>query len=447
MKYFFYIIYLFILFIFLCSCQKNDVLYRHNDGLRDYAAGNLLYHQASYVEALDFYKRAKDCFASSGDTLNLLWVDVSIADIFTELAEWSIADSLYNCVLSKPFTDDSIKARALLGLAHLKIEQPEVDPEGSIKCFNKAINEHHAKPDNNDFYLHGYAHALLGNPQYGLELINQSQITDTSTLASAYYNKYRVYTLLNYPDSAQQYYMYYSVALTENNALSTIQQQQKYYDARALLLKQKREISYRNFTIVFLLVMGIVGVLSWQNKKKKEEIARKAGDLLSLAEELKKASFELEAQRGLNSRMLSKKEDLLEKVQQRFTDLFQAQFKVLERLYIAFNTPDAVRQDAVFGEAAQILKIIREDNKKQHLFEEYLNGELDGIMHKFRYDFPDLKESDYKLFSYIITGFSARTIASLTGFTTGSVYTKKNVLKSQIVKSDSPNKNLYYRYL
>ena len=241
--------------------------------------------------------------------------------------------------------------------------------------------------------------------------------------------------------------MYYSVALTENNALSTIQQQQKYYDARALLLKQKREISYRNFTIVFLLVMGIVGVLSWQNKKKKEEIARKAGDLLSLAEELKKASFELEAQRGLNSRMLSKKEDLLEKVQQRFTDLFQAQFKVLERLYIAFNTPDAVRQDAVFGEAAQILKIIREDNKKQHLFEEYLKGELDGMMHKFRYDFPDLKESDYKLFSYIITGFSARTIASLTGFTTGSVYTRKNVLKSQIVKSDSPNKNLYYRYL
>ena len=68
-------------------------------------------------------------------------------------------------------------------------------------------------------------------------------------------------------------------------------------------------------------------------------------------------------------------------------------------------------------------------------------------MHKFRQDYPDLKESDYKLFSYCITGFSARTIASLTGFTIGSVYTKKNALRSMISASASAHKELFFQYL
>ena len=296
-------------------------------------------------------------------------------------------------------------------------------------------------------YADAYAQALSGNPRYGLELIDQAQKADTSTRALAYYYKYRIYSLLENQDSADYYKTKYYVALTEETALTTIKRQQEFYETKALLLKQKRAITMRNIAIAFLLLVVSLGILLWQNRRKKAELNRKAGDLLALAEELKAASEELETLKGINSQMLSKNEESLERLRNRFTDLFQAQFKVLEKLYVAFNTPDIVRQDAVFGEACQLLKVIRSDDEKQHRFEHYLNEELDGILDKFRSDFPGMKESDYKLFSYLITGFSARTVASLTGFTTGSVYTKKNALKTMVATSGSANKDLYLRYL
>ena len=326
-----------------------------------------------------------------------------------------------------------------------KDEPAGVEAEGAAGILKMASTEPDSIHGSN--YADAYNQALSGNPQYGLELIDQAQKADTSTRASAYYYKYLVYSLLENQDSARVYRTKYYVALTEETALNTINRQQEFYEAQAMLLKQKRAIAMRNIAIAFLLLAGILGVLVWQNKRKKEELNRKAGDLLALAEELKAASVELETLKGINSQMLSKNEESLERLRNRFTDLFQAQFKVLERLYVAFNTPDSVRQDAVFGETSQLLKVIKSDDEKQHRFEQYLNDELDGILEKFRSDYPGMKESDYKFFSYLITGFSARTVASLTGFTTGSVYTKKNALKTTIAKSDSLNKDLYLRYL
>lgn len=329
----------------------------------------------------------------------------------------------------------------LFSLCQQKVELPVVDAEGAVDVIGTTFDEYGQN------YADAYSLALSGNPQHGLELIDQTQKTDTSTRALAYYYKYRIYSLLENRDSAHLYQTKYYVALTEETALTTIKRQQEFYETQALLLKQKRAITMRNIAIAFLLLAGILGVLLWQNKRKKAELKRKAGELLALAENLKTASMELETLKGVNSQMLSKNEESLERLRNKYKELFQAQFKVLENLYVAFNTPDIVRQDAVFGEASQLLKVIKSDDEKQHRFEQYLNEELDGILEKFRSDYPGMKESDYKLFSYLITGFSARTVASLTGFTTGSVYTKKNALKTMIAKSDSVNKDLYLRYL
>lgn len=293
-----------------------------------------------------------------------------------------------------------------------------------------------------DYYAYGFDVATKGNPQYGLELIDSVSKKDTSVRAMAYYYKYRIFSLLEDPDSAQLYHTKYYVALTEEDALSSLTMQKEYYETKELLLKQEKRINHRNATIVFLILAVIIAALVWKNRKRKVELERKASDLLSLAENLETKKKELETQRGILSNNKASEERLKEK----FKNLFLSQFKVIEKLYVAFNTPDTVRQDAVFGEAAQLLKIINTDSERQRQFEEYLDCELDGIMRKFRSDYPILKESDYKLFSYIITGFSARTIASLTGFTTGSVYTKKNALKSMIAESDSTNKDLYCRY-
>ena len=209
-----------------------------------------------------------------------------------------------------------------------------------------------------------------------------------------------------------------------------------FYDLQFQQLSNQRKKILLTGLTALLLMSGIIGLLFWMNRKKKAELDRQTANLLALSEELESA-----LQKHSDTEASAKR------IRDRFKELFQTQFKALERLYIAFNTPDPVKQDAVFGEASQLLKMFNSDSEKQHQFEQYLNDELDGIMFKFRSDFPKLKESDYRLFSYGITGFSARTIASLTGFTTGSVYTKKNALKSMIAASCSVHKELFFRYL
>jgi hypothetical protein len=44
-------------------------------------------------------------------------------------------------------------------------------------------------------------------------------------------------------------------------------------------------------------------------------------------------------------------------------------------------------------------------------------------------------------------GFDAKTIANLTGYAVGTVYTKKNRLKAEISALDSPNRDFYLEYI
>ena len=59
---------------------------------------------------------------------------------------------------------------------------------------------------------------------------------------------------------------------------------------------------------------------------------------------------------------------------------------------------------------------------------------MNGLMAQFRKDFPDLREQDYKLMSFIIAGFDIPTLAVF--FNQRSIwvpYTKKHRLKTKIL--------------
>ncbi|MBO5193421.1 MAG: hypothetical protein J6B62_00850 [Bacteroidales bacterium] len=64
-------------------------------------------------------------------------------------------------------------------------------------------------------------------------------------------------------------------------------------------------------------------------------------------------------------------------------------------------------------------------------------------MSKLRHDFPSFKEDDYRLLSYMIVGFEAKTIATLMDITPGSVYTRKSRLKDKILSTSTENAELY----
>lgn len=64
-------------------------------------------------------------------------------------------------------------------------------------------------------------------------------------------------------------------------------------------------------------------------------------------------------------------------------------------------------------------------------------------MIKLRTDFPKFKEDDFRLLSYVIAGFEAKTIATLMDVTPGSVYTRKSRMKDKILSASTENVKLY----
>ena len=67
----------------------------------------------------------------------------------------------------------------------------------------------------------------------------------------------------------------------------------------------------------------------------------------------------------------------------------------------------------------------------------------DNAMAKLREEFPELKDEEYKLLCYVFAGFSNQAIAVFTNSESGTVATRKSRLKSKILNSNTPNRDLF----
>ena len=137
----------------------------------------------------------------------------------------------------------------------------------------------------------------------------------------------------------------------------------------------------------------------------------------------------------------------LVELRKQFTSLYKAQYKVLNDLCTAYFSPSKKdRKETLYTEAIRQLDIIINDRTNQDRFVAQVNDSLDGIIDKLRKDFPAQKEQAFHFLAFIIAGFDAATISHLTGYSVGTVYTKKNKLKKEIANLDSPYRDFYLQF-
>ena len=137
----------------------------------------------------------------------------------------------------------------------------------------------------------------------------------------------------------------------------------------------------------------------------------------------------------------------LMELRKQFTSLYKAQYKVLNDLCTAYFSPSKKdRKETLYTEAIRQLDIIINDRTNQDRFVAQVNDSLDGIIDKLRKDFPAQKEQAFHFLAFIIAGFDAATISHLTGYSVGTVYTKKNKLKKEIANLDSPYRDFYLQF-
>lgn len=148
---------------------------------------------------------------------------------------------------------------------------------------------------------------------------------------------------------------------------------------------------------------------------------RKVEDTLSFAYELQHSLRDVgESNANLQSAM---------------NTLFGRSFKTIDELCSEYYSGND--KSSVVKKVGAIIRGFKEDGETIAQLEEFVNAYRKNVMYYFRMDFPNLKDTDYKLFLYLAAGFSLRTISVFLDSELGALYSRKSRLKQKINSSVS----------
>lgn len=132
---------------------------------------------------------------------------------------------------------------------------------------------------------------------------------------------------------------------------------------------------------------------------------------------------------------------------ERIQKLFQTRFHLLDGLASSYfeSKETGQEQKRIFAEVKESINNFGSDETITELTE-IVNGYNNGLMDRFKADFPKLPKSRSRFALYLFCGFSLPSISIFTGMELRNVYVLKSRLKSVISGSDSPCKDEYLRY-
>lgn len=132
---------------------------------------------------------------------------------------------------------------------------------------------------------------------------------------------------------------------------------------------------------------------------------------------------------------------------ERIQKLFQTRFHLLDGLASSYfeSKETGQEQKRIFAEVKESISNFSSDETITELTE-IVNGYNNGLMDRFKSDFPKLSKSRFRFALYLFCGFSLPSISIFTGMELRNVYVHKSRLKSVISGSDSPYKAEYLQY-
>lgn len=126
------------------------------------------------------------------------------------------------------------------------------------------------------------------------------------------------------------------------------------------------------------------------------------------------------------------------------TDLMRGSFSTINQLcYEYFEKADTVfLKKSIYSKAEQEIEKLK-SKERLSMLEDRLDTYCDGIMTKIRTQLPGLTDVEMTLLIYLYSGLSARTICILTDIQLKNFYMRRMRLKSKILASDAPDKELF----
>ena len=352
-----------------------------------------------FSRATPYIDKSIDSFASCGATSYVSHQRFRKAQNLVNIKKWDEALSNFEDLLSDQTIHspllESIKANYAITL----IVSPNSDILKSLRLFDEVVDVAGSLENRNQEGAYAFALKYSGQKEAAEDMFRK--LRSESGSEDVYYNYWRHRSLL-LDGEYEAAYKYLSSSLLQSDSLAIVSEAISSSKARdeflskdnankALIIENTKGKAFISL-LLFFMASIIVCLIIWRilvvNRKEKE---RMAATINAYEDEVKKLELENKTQKDSIGR-LGKKNN-------------KARFAFIYELFMLIKKKGDKSPEIIAKDIIDQVKDLHSNPESQKAFEGMLNKECDGIMKKFRKDFPSLSEDEYNLASYVFAGF------------------------------------------
>ena len=230
--------------------------------------------------------------------------------------------------------------------------------------------------------------------------------------------------------------------------------QRDYYNSQSVAAA-KRETQMWTYIIfgcitAFMVIIILIIFFRMRIKLKDNTIELKINEVALLSAEiyqrenechkLKEKLADLNENSTEHMKMSTREAELLQLIDRLLAGRFSTINKILDEYYENIDSSSA--KTKVYNRVQKEMDELS-STKSMNEIEKLVNDAFDGIMTRFRNEFPDATKEDITIFLLNAAGLSQKAISLLTGIKLKSLYTKRARLKERILKSGVSGCNEY----
>ena len=388
-------------------------------------------------EELAYAIRAEELYSKIDKPVYIQNAQIRRAIALNNLGRYEEAVEIYHDLLGAEDIDQKTRFSAMAHLAHTQVYRQHMNPSEADSLFTAVLKSTGSLPYRQNWGAYAYASDLVGNRSRA-DIIYAQLDTNSKDIFDWYSRS--LYARGEYQNAFD--HLVLSIAgQTEMLNVALTQAAHKAQRDHAELLRLEAEHRARLYRILygtgslFLLLLGLTISLVVRRRYRQSR-----EDNLRLAETAEKLVRQLQT-------VETEQEDRLAETRQSYLRMNQAGFRELGELYesLIIASRSAHPQQAILARVKKLTEEIDGNGTGRTRLEQMIDGAMNGLMKQFRNDFPNLKGQDYKLMSFVISGFDMSTLSIFFNKDSVSVpYTRKHRLKRKI---ESASQEIRDRYL
>ena len=398
----------------------------HWKGLLYSQLGDIFNISCDYNRALNYYEKSVSYFARAGSKRHKLHDLLMQGEVACSMMEFNRADSIFR-ILEKELVsnvDSVLQNNCWLHRLSCFLYMEESDSATAIlNKYGIVVDE---SSDNIDYLLTmaRYYTATKDFEKSKLLLERACHYAKTDeNLIYCYFFLYKLADRQGDSEKALKFYTYYSSLQNEGlrDLLSNPVLGALYSNYRSV--SELESTKARNkitvlvaLVIITILVVFIISYISWNRRQRAEHLKR---EYLSTINEL--------------TSQISINRDKISTLNTRVRELLRNQFDPSDYLYTRYyeQIDDNKKAERIYRVVRSQLESFT-NQKNIGRIDEMLDQAFDGMMSKVLSSGLEIKEKDLLILRYVLTGFSAKSIAALLGETHLNVNQRKKRLLDRI---------------